>query len=280
MTKENNMIIVIGAILIIAAVIYLPGLTQFALLPSGQYRSNADCSFITNVPEGQPYQQSGAYVSINHVAYGSTGEVTSFLCNNAEATMLSIKTIEGYDICTRTGYSGRVYVQEANYGRIFETASAPSDASTQCQITDPLYCTADANCVPVAGCHPASCINSNFFVPPDTSKGEIICSQSCSGPLDCGAGHCGCVANRCAVVPTCVENWQTSSWSSCVSGIQTRTATDLNSCGTITNKPTIQQSCTTQVTTQDVITASESWVNKQTTLSNVINIAKQWIGLS
>lgn len=45
------------------------------------------------------------------------------------------------------------------------------------------------------------------------------------------------------LVYTCVENWDISSWSDCSGGSQIRNVTDLNSCGTITNKPTTSQSC-------------------------------------
>ena len=43
--------------------------------------------------------------------------------------------------------------------------------------------------------------------------------------------------------PTCTPQWNCSSWSSCVSGIQTRTCTDQNNCGTNEGKPPESQSC-------------------------------------
>ncbi|MDD1651762.1 MAG: PQQ-dependent sugar dehydrogenase, partial [Methanomicrobiales archaeon] len=56
-------------------------------------------------------------------------------------------------------------------------------------------CTADSDCVPAQCCHPTGCINRAF-------KGvcTVACTMSCEGPLDCGAGHCGCVAGLCQVV--------------------------------------------------------------------------------
>ena len=44
--------------------------------------------------------------------------------------------------------------------------------------------------------------------------------------------------------PACTPNWQCSDWSSCSQGTQTRTCTDLNSCGTTQGKPPESQSCT------------------------------------
>jgi len=43
----------------------------------------------------------------------------------------------------------------------------------------------------------------------------------------------------------CIPNWQCGSWSECSSaGIQTRTCSDLNNCGTVSRKPVESQSCT------------------------------------
>lgn len=47
-----------------------------------------------------------------------------------------------------------------------------------------------------------------------------------------------------AVEQVCTENWSYSSWSTCSSNIQTRTATDLNNCGTIITRDELTQSCT------------------------------------
>ncbi len=59
-------------------------------------------------------------------------------------------------------------------------------------------CYEDKDCAPVCGCHPDSCV-------PAAKKGEcerLICTQECSGPLDCNAGYCSCVNNKCSVVNT------------------------------------------------------------------------------
>lgn len=45
----------------------------------------------------------------------------------------------------------------------------------------------------------------------------------------------------------CIENWSCVSWGPCVSGQQSRTCSDLNSCGTAEDKPVEQQSCQPQV---------------------------------
>ena len=60
-----------------------------------------------------------------------------------------------------------------------------------------LSCDKSSDCVPAGCCHPAACINSAYK--PDCT--DIMCTMVCSGPLDCGAGSCGCVEHSCAVVP-------------------------------------------------------------------------------
>ena len=45
---------------------------------------------------------------------------------------------------------------------------------------------------------------------------------------------------------TCVESWSCTDWSTCVNNQQTRTCTDVNSCGTTVNKPDESQSCTAE----------------------------------
>jgi len=42
---------------------------------------------------------------------------------------------------------------------------------------------------------------------------------------------------------SCTESWSCGVWSACASGLQTRTCTDSNNCGTTTNKPSESQTC-------------------------------------
>jgi hypothetical protein len=57
-------------------------------------------------------------------------------------------------------------------------------------------CTNDSDCVPAQCCHPTSCINASY-----KSVCIELCSLECKGPIDCGAGHCGCVNGQCRVIP-------------------------------------------------------------------------------
>jgi len=57
-------------------------------------------------------------------------------------------------------------------------------------------CTKDRGCVPAACCHAESCVPVE-----DAPKCKgMMCSMVCSGPLDCDAGHCGCVKGKCEVI--------------------------------------------------------------------------------
>ncbi|HLD40124.1 MAG TPA: hypothetical protein VJB13_03210 [Candidatus Nanoarchaeia archaeon] len=58
-------------------------------------------------------------------------------------------------------------------------------------------CSVDADCIPAQCCHPTSAVNKAEA--PDCSA--VLCSMSCEGPLDCGAGEIKCVSNRCTIVP-------------------------------------------------------------------------------
>lgn len=57
-------------------------------------------------------------------------------------------------------------------------------------------CQIDSDCVPADCCHADKCVTKDKK--PNCS--DIFCSQVCSGPLDCGAGHCGCVNNQCEII--------------------------------------------------------------------------------
>lgn len=76
----------------------------------------------------------------------------------------------------------------------------------------------------------------------------------------------------------CVENWSCGSWSPTVcpqAGMQTRSCTDLNSCGTVVNKPSESISCTfttptsvTPVTPVTTVTGGGTSVGGNTSVTN------------
>jgi hypothetical protein len=48
-------------------------------------------------------------------------------------------------------------------------------------------------------------------------------------------------------IPTCTENWNCTTWSTCSNSLKTRTCIDLNNCGTIVNRSELTQSCTNPI---------------------------------
>ena len=62
-------------------------------------------------------------------------------------------------------------------------------------VTDPLFCMDDSDCVPAQACHPTSCMNSAFV-----EESDAFCTLDCApDTLDCGQGSCVCVDNQCEV---------------------------------------------------------------------------------
>jgi len=57
-------------------------------------------------------------------------------------------------------------------------------------------CIIDRDCVPNKCCHPDLCVSMDLT--PDCI--DVACTLECSGPLDCNAGKCGCIDNKCEVI--------------------------------------------------------------------------------
>lgn len=57
-------------------------------------------------------------------------------------------------------------------------------------------CKTDSDCVPATCCHPDACVPKEKA--PNCDR--VMCSMVCSGPLDCGAGYCGCVGGKCNIL--------------------------------------------------------------------------------
>jgi hypothetical protein len=70
--------------------------------------------------------------------------------------------------------------------------------ATTLNVTD---CEEDLDCIPATCCHPDSCIIKQKAPNCDDS----ICTMVCSGPLDCGAGSCRCINNKCQITPNLAE---------------------------------------------------------------------------
>jgi hypothetical protein len=82
------------------------------------------------------------------------------------------------------------------YSTVTVTVTGQLPPATTVAQPDIQACTTDSDCVPNLCCHPTNCINRAY-------KGVCtqLCTNVCSGPIDCGAGHCGCNNGKCGVVP-------------------------------------------------------------------------------
>ena len=72
------------------------------------------------------------------------------------------------------------------------TTSAPT---TTLQANNGAECSVDSDCIASSCCHPTSCVKRYERVC------NMLCTQNCEGPIDCGSGSCGCVNGKCAVIP-------------------------------------------------------------------------------
>jgi hypothetical protein len=191
----------------------LPGLvitypTDGAILPAGDITVSVRVTNFSLVPKyGQPYvageghlhyylsvgvpEPGGSSSVIAPVTYAATTE-TSYTWQDVPAGTYTF-TVE----LANNDHSPMVppvikSVTVAVTGQLPTTAMV----TTSGEGSDVRSCIADGDCVPEQCCHPTTCITRAF-------KGVCteLCTNVCSGPIDCGAGHCSCVNGRCSVAP-------------------------------------------------------------------------------
>ena len=85
------------------------------------------------------------------------------------------------------------------------TTTTPLTTAVTTVPADNQTCTSDTDCVPAQCCHPTSCVNNASI-----RVCNLFCTASCEGPLDCGAGSCGCENGRCSVIPASSSKPRTS----------------------------------------------------------------------
>jgi hypothetical protein len=85
--------------------------------------------------------------------------------------------------------------------------------------------------------------------------GFVTGDEECEKDEDCGEGY---LCEECKCVLVCVEDWECTEWGECSEeGIQTRTCTDNNDCGTSENKPSESQTCKYEAGEMEVTPLSE-----------------------
>ena len=73
----------------------------------------------------------------------------------------------------------------------------------------------------------------------------------------------------------CTPTWTCTQWSTCSNGLQTRTCTDLNNCGVITNKPSGTQSCISDPLPVGFIPVTGYW-HRNPAIANSLGIIGLW----
>src|SRR3989344_111837 len=91
-----------------------------------------------------------------------------------------------------------------------------------------------------AGANPAAYLPAGFDFTKDLDGNQrLVNSLYDIGPYEYNSGQ------PSTPPPTqCTESWSCAAWSACLNGTQTRTCTDVNSCGTTVSRPVLSQSCT------------------------------------
>ena len=121
-------------------------------------------------------------------------------------------------------------------------------------------CSADANCYSGYCVHSVCRATSTYCGDGYCDSGETSssCSADCLTTSSTGGGG-GWVATaeeeeaaeeeeEEAGEELCVESWSCTDWSDCSNGVQTRTCTDANACGTTATRPSESQECVPLVT--------------------------------
>jgi hypothetical protein len=111
--------------------------------------------------------------------------------------------------------------------------------------TLPIVC-GDGNCGYKEDCSncPEDCLKEGHVC-----CGEAAYEGNCCVDADCGEGYV-CTLNKVcqqitggATGPECIEQWTCTDWFECVNGTQERYCIDANECGTIEERPALEQEC-------------------------------------
>lgn len=131
--------------------------------------------------------------------------------------------------------SGATVIQSAQDCVSGATKYLDLSAST---VPDGSSCTQDAMCAS-GYCVHEICRNSD----PYSGDGYCDSGEDCTNSADCSCGAPSGGGGGSGPITTCTEIWTCSDWSACVEGVQTRTCSDSNSCGTTKTRPALTQTC-------------------------------------
>lgn len=273
--KKQNTSLIIGLILIAVVMGYYFSSTTFStVLPLGEYNQDGTCKVTTNLePFNSPYSDyenadvwiaadgdgngikekygyasSTSYGSSRGSGCGATGGAALLLENfNSNLDDMYYKFTGGRNtifVCSADGTKAKIFLEDCCH-----TNQLPANNSiTVCDVCTP-HCT-----------------------------GKTCGSNGCGGVCGVCSASQVCNSNNNCVAANCQESWVYSEWTVCASGVQTRTATDSNNCGTTLLRLPLSQYCAFSCTPNWVCSGWGTCANnvqvQSCTDSNNCNIAK------
>ncbi len=201
------------------------------------------------------------------VLFNAWGECSACCgCGIGDSTTCSSATVQS--VCTEDECGCRNCEQQScPSGQVCNGGSCATPSCPACQnwngsacvaVSNGITCAADDNACTSDVCSAGACnhpqtVSCNSS-PPAACIGSTRRVYSPTGTCNTTTGSCtysftdtvcqyGCASGACLPQPICTPNWSCGAWSACACGTQTRTCTDLNSCGTTTGRPAISQSC-------------------------------------
>ena len=123
--------------------------------------------------------------------------LTEHVCPKGRWNKISMGACFLYQSCAAAGcddHSDTTTDECINIGTISEGCLYNVTIGNSRNGSNNTACTADSDCVPEQCCHPTTCINKDAKTPCN-----LLCTQVCQGPIDCGAGTCACISGKCVV---------------------------------------------------------------------------------
>jgi len=191
--------------------------------------------------QGQQYCNSGLFgqciSSENYCDLDCDGAQE---CTDQACPQCSCNATQVVNCVTVNGCSGQRNCIDGVFGpcvSIQDYCDLDCDGTQECTLEDCPVCSCTGaeshSCTTANGCNGVQVCDHGEYLP--CSSVQNYCDANCDGTPECTDQEC----TECG----CIESWVCSSYSYCLSGIQTRTCTDQNSCGTTSHIPAMSKSC-------------------------------------
>jgi PGF-pre-PGF domain-containing protein len=203
------------------------------------------------------YQLNASNVSIQIANYTTLGEVTS-----SPAVANGYVYIGNYENILYQLNASNISQQIANYNTWGVIYSSPAVANGYVYFgnNNAIFYQLNAS-------------NVSIQIANYTTLEEVTSSPAVANGYVYGGDLSGVIyqlnASNISLRNVCIESWNCTVWSACNGTSQNRTCTDLNSCGTIIEKPSLNQSCTISNNETDENTNTGAGTTAQPTIAPV-----------